>query len=73
MTEHRDPFMPMRPMSRRELLRMSGRGGLGLAAMSLLAACGADASSALGSGSASPSELPPLAKQLSVQVRRPSA
>jgi spermidine/putrescine transport system substrate-binding protein len=66
MTERRDPFMPMRRMSRREMLRMSGRGGMGLAAMSLLAACGADTSSALGSGSASPSELPPLAKQLSV-------
>jgi spermidine/putrescine transport system substrate-binding protein len=66
MTEHRDRFGPGRAMSRRELLRMSGRGGLGLAALSLLAACGSDPTSPASSGSITPGELPPLAKQLSV-------
>ena len=66
MAEHLDPFDAEAAQSRRELLRMSGRGGMGLAAMSLLAACSAGTSSGLRRGSASPSELPPLAKQLSV-------
>jgi spermidine/putrescine transport system substrate-binding protein len=66
MTEHRDPFGARQVMSRRELLRMSGRGGMGLAALSLLAACGNDSSPTTTSQGATPGELPPLAKQLSV-------
>jgi spermidine/putrescine transport system substrate-binding protein len=45
---------------------MSGRGGMGLAAMSLLAACGADGSSVVPGSSSSSGGLPPLAKELSV-------
>jgi spermidine/putrescine transport system substrate-binding protein len=66
MSEHRDPFGARRQMSRRELLRMSGRGGMGLAALSLLAACGNDSSSTTASKGATGGALPPLAKQLSV-------
>jgi spermidine/putrescine transport system substrate-binding protein len=66
MTEHRDPFGARRPISRRELLRLSGRGGMGLAAASFLAACGGDGSRTASAGSSPPGELPPLAHQLSV-------
>ena len=67
MTELRDPFGPRRPISRRELLRLSGRGGMGLAGLSLLAACGGDGSgTAAGSSGTGPSAMPPLAKELSV-------
>ena len=66
MTELRDPFGPRPPISRRDLLRLSGRGGMGLAAISFLAGCGSDGSgTSTGSGSG-PSAMPPLAKQLSV-------
>ena len=59
---------PSRPLTRRELLRWSGRGGMGLAAMSLLAACGGGGSSTASGAtdSGAPSEMPPLAKQLKV-------
>ena len=67
MTELRDPFGPRRPISRRDLLRMSGRGGMGLAALSFLAACGGDGSGTSSTGSDDgPSVMPPLAKELSV-------
>ncbi len=67
MTELRDPFGPRRPISRRDLLRMSGRGGMGLAALSLLAACAGDGSGTSStSGDGGPSAMPPLAKELSV-------
>ena len=62
---------PPRPgasrITRRELLRGAGRGAAGLAAASLLAACGSDGSSgSAGSGAGSPSTMPPLAHELSV-------
>jgi spermidine/putrescine transport system substrate-binding protein len=52
-----------RPLSRRELLRGAGRGGLGLSLASLLAACSSGSSSAPPPSSA---KLPPLAGELSV-------
>ena len=67
MTELRDPFGPRRPISRRDLLRMSGRGGMGLAALSFLAACAGDGSGTSSTSSdGGPSVMPPLAKELSV-------
>jgi spermidine/putrescine transport system substrate-binding protein len=51
-----------RPLSRRQFLRDVGRGGAGLAAASLLAACDADVSTP----SAQSTKLPPLAQELSV-------
>jgi spermidine/putrescine transport system substrate-binding protein len=66
MTELRDPFGPRRPISRRDLLRLSGRGGMGLAALSFLAACGSDGSGTSTGSASGPSAMPPLAKQLSV-------
>jgi spermidine/putrescine-binding protein len=53
-----------RRVSRRALLRAAGRGGLGVAAAGLLAACGKSSTSTAG-GSAS-ATLPPLAHELSV-------
>jgi spermidine/putrescine transport system substrate-binding protein len=50
-------------LTRRELLRGAGRGGLGLATLALLAACREDAEAP---PVASPTELPPLAGELSV-------
>ena len=66
MAEQLDPFDALkRRYTRRDLLKMSGRGGMSLAALSLLAACSSGTDT--GSGpSVSPSALPPLAKQLSV-------
>jgi spermidine/putrescine transport system substrate-binding protein len=53
-------------LTRRDLLRAGGKGGLGLAAAAFLAACGdgASPSPAPAAGSASPSPLPPLAREL---------
>jgi spermidine/putrescine transport system substrate-binding protein len=60
-----------RRISRRELLRRLGRGGAGLGAAALLAACGesgrvGETSTPRPSPSPSPTELPPLAGELSV-------
>lgn len=52
-------------LTRRQLLRGAGRGGLGLAALSLLAACREEAPTPAGS-TGSPTALPPLAGELSV-------
>ena len=52
-------------LTRRQLLRGAGRGGLGLAALAFLAACREDAATP-SAGSASPTALPPLAGELSV-------
>ncbi|HEX6231419.1 MAG TPA: spermidine/putrescine ABC transporter substrate-binding protein [Actinomycetota bacterium] len=60
-------WLTERPLSRRQVLRGAGRGGLGLAAAALLAACGADDDQpAAAAGSPSPSPLPPVAGELSV-------
>ncbi len=53
-----------RTLSRRDLLRAGGKGGIGLAAAALLAACGG--TSAGTSSTSTPSALPPLAHELSI-------
>jgi spermidine/putrescine transport system substrate-binding protein len=61
--------MSRRPLTRRQVLRGAGRGGLGLAAAALWAACGGNDAPGGGgpaSASASPSALPPLVGELSV-------
>lgn len=58
-------WMSMPPLTRRRLLRGAGRGGLGLAAAALLAACGAD-EAPQGSAGSSPSTMPPVAGELTV-------
>jgi spermidine/putrescine transport system substrate-binding protein len=56
-----------RRLSRRELLRAAGRGGVGLATLSLLAACaGDDAGTGAGPDDGGRATLPPLAGELSV-------
>lgn len=55
-----------RRLSRRDLLRATGRGGAGLAAAAFLAACGGLGPRSGASPSAGPSSLPPLAHQLSI-------
>jgi spermidine/putrescine transport system substrate-binding protein len=60
-------WMSAPPLTRRELLRGAGRGGLGLAAAAFLAACGGDEGSPSAPGSSpSPTTLPPIAGELSV-------
>lgn len=53
-----------RPMTRRQLLRGAGRGTLGITAAALLAACAKEEEPA--PAGASPTELPPLAHELSI-------
>ncbi|HWC33168.1 MAG TPA: spermidine/putrescine ABC transporter substrate-binding protein, partial [Actinomycetota bacterium] len=55
-----------RPLSRRELLRQAGRGSLGLAAMSFLAACGVRSERPEQPAAQSPSPLPPKAGELQI-------
>ena len=56
-----------RPLTRRDLLRATGKGGAGLAAAAVLAACGGlSANSTPSSAAGSPSALPPLAHELSI-------
>jgi spermidine/putrescine transport system substrate-binding protein len=67
MAEQLDPFDALkRRYTRRDLLKMSGRGGMSLAALSLLAACNSGTDTGSGPSGGAPSEFPPLAKQLSV-------
>ena len=55
-----------RRLSRRDLLRATGRGGAGVAAAAFLAACGGLSSSSSPTASASASRLPPLAHELTI-------
>ena len=56
-----------RSITRRDLLRATGKGGAGLAAAAVLAACGGlSTNSAPSSTAGSPSALPPLAHELSI-------
>jgi spermidine/putrescine transport system substrate-binding protein len=60
-------WMAERPLTRRQMLRGAGRGGLGLAAGALLAACaGDDGPIGTPGGSPTPSTLPPVVGELSV-------
>lgn len=59
-----DQLLRSGAISRRDLLRAGARGGMGLAALSFLAACGSGSSAAPAGGS--PTTLPPLAHQLTV-------
>jgi spermidine/putrescine transport system substrate-binding protein len=55
-----------RRLTRRDLLRSTGRGGAGLAAAAFLAACGGLDARSSSTSSARPSGLPPLAHELSI-------
>lgn len=55
-----------RRLSRRELLRAAGRGGVGLATLSLLAACASDGPATSAGGDGAAATLPPLAGELRV-------
>jgi len=55
-----------RRLSRRELLRAAGRGGVGLATLSLLAACASDGPATSAGGDGTAASLPPLAGELRV-------